>query len=148
MHKNFIWQAFLLLVGVATVWYTVSAVTRYYVYSHLTRSTEASSLNWTIHEKNEDGYFIEGDYRFNVAEKQFEGRTSWPDQLYLNRLGAEHGVAEFSQRPWVVWYDPAYPERSTLDKSFPFKETLYAALLWLLFLYFIWLGFYVARYKT
>ena len=148
MHKNLIWQAFLLVILAASLWYSAIAVYKYYNYSHLEAKTAVSSIDWEIEEQSEEKYLIKGNYSFEFKGHSFSGTSDMTDMNYWNRWAAEQGVKEHSQKKWNVWFDPHDPHHSSLQKNFPIKECITAVFLWGLLLYFLWLGFYVARFKT
>ncbi len=149
MHKNFIWQAFLCFVLVVTLYYSGVAMYRYHIYTHLTaQATASNAIHWTVQQHANDDFFLQAEYIFKVGDKAYQGTTAWPNEHYLNRWAAEQAIADFSLQHQDVWYDPADPAYSSLQKDFPFKECLSAFVLWGLLLYFFWLGYYVAKFKT
>jgi hypothetical protein len=148
MHKNLLWQAFLVVVLITTLVYSGIAAYRYFNYSRLTAFAQASTLKWNIQELTDEEFIIEGDYTFGVNNKTYRGKTSWPREPYRNDYAAEKAIEEFSSQNWKIWYDPSNPDHSSLQKKFPLKESISAAFLWALFLYFLWLGYYVNKFKT
>jgi hypothetical protein len=148
MHKNLFWQAFLLLIFTAALSYTAIASYRYYSYSHLTEKTSPLSLVWDIQELSSDKFIIEATYQISVKEKFFSGKTSWKNDFYLNQWATQKAIEENSTRDWIAWYDPLNPSHNSLQKNFPLKECLTAIFLWVLFFYFLGIGYYVAKFKT
>ena len=61
MHKNLIWQAFLLVILAASLWYSAIALYRYYNYSHLEAKTPVSSIDWEIEEQSEEKFLVKGN---------------------------------------------------------------------------------------
>jgi len=146
MHKNLLWQAFLAVVFLITLWYTGTAAYRYYFYSRLTERAPLVSIQWNVKEKASDQYIIEASYRFSLGNESYFGTTTWPNDTFRNSWAAEMAIKqEYSQKPWKIWFDPSNPNHSSLQKRFPFKESISAGFLWILFFYFFWLGFYVAK---
>lgn len=127
--------------------YTAVALYRYYNYSILTAKTEATSTKWTIQEKADDEFLLVSHYQFDVNGKIVVGETVFKDEVYRNSWAAEQDIAKYTLRKWDVWYSPRNPDDSTLQKNFPLKEVLSAGFLWCLLLYFLWLGYYVSRFK-
>lgn len=148
MHSNVIYRAFLLAASFVTLWYSGNAFYKYYNYSRLTAQTTLSSSNWHIHEVAEDEFYLEANYTFSNNQKIYAGQTSWPREFYRNQWAAEKDIPYFQKHRNIVWFNPANPHHSSLQKSFPLKECISAALLWGLLLYFIWIGFYVNKFKT
>lgn len=148
MHKNFIWQAFLLIIFLTTLWYTVVAGFRYYAYVRLTQQTALEDIEWHIEEVSEEDYVLTANYKFKIDSQSFSGSTSWTKMPYRNRYSADRAKEERAAQEWRVWFDPSSPEHSSLQKDFPLKESVSATFLWGLLLYFLWLGFYVARFRA
>lgn len=148
MHKNYLWQAFLTVVVAATLWYTLSAIYAYYSYSHLKAQASPSTLDWEIVQKSDEDYPVKASYTFEFNNKSYPGSTTFTDTPYRNHWSAEQAVKELSQRKWKIWYDPQNPHHSSLEKKFPFKAVISAVFLCGLILYFLWLGFYVAKFKS
>ncbi|MEI8365335.1 MAG: hypothetical protein WCF65_02860 [Parachlamydiaceae bacterium] len=148
MHRNFLWQAFLGIVALATLWYSCIAAYRYYSYSRLDGHAETSTISWIIEEHATDTFTLKANYQFTANQAVHHGTTRYPDDNYLNQWAAEQAAKSNTKHPWTVWYDQSHPDTSSLQKNFPFKECLSAIILWGLLLYFLWLGFYVSRYKS
>ncbi len=149
MHNNFLWQAFLVVVLLVTLAYSGIALYHYYAYSHLTAQTDdISAMHWQIQEKSDTAFVVKADYTFTIQQQAFEGSTAWTKEPYLNRYAAEQAIKLMTGEHWQVWYDQHNPHRSSLQKQFPIKECLSALFLWVLLLYFVWLGYYVAKFKT
>ena len=148
MHKNFVWQAFLFVILAATLWYSAIALYSYYSHSHLEVQTPVSSMAWEIEEKSDESYLVKGIYHFEFKGNSYPGSTTMTDMIYRNQWAAEQAIKELSDKNWKVWFDPQDPGHSSLQKNFPYKECITAIFLWGLFFYFLWLGFYVARFKT
>jgi hypothetical protein len=148
MHKNFLWQAFLLVIIAISLWYTISAIYLYDSYAHLKILTTTSSIQWEAEEHAEDRFILKANYIFVYKGKFYHGSTSLEDTAYRNLWAAEKTIKELTNSNLKVWFDPENPNHSSLQKKFPLKESIYAAFLWGLILYFLWLGFYVARFKN
>lgn len=149
MHKNLLWQAFLTVVLLVALGYSGIALYHYYAYARLTvHTTSITSMQWQIQEKADDEYILKTDYVFNVGEQAFQGSTLWPREPYRNRYAAEQIIKARSGEHWQVWYDEKDPRHSSLEKHFPLKECLSAIFLWGLLFYFVWLGYYVAKFKN
>lgn len=148
MHKNLLWQAFMVIVFCVCLGYSGVTLYRYYSYSHLQAKTPTISTEWHIQEKADDVFLVSAEYGFQVGKTVYKGIYEWNKEPYLNRYAAEDGIKTMSSQPWQVWYDPANPAHSSLAKHFPLKEVISTIFLWALFLYFLWLGFYVAKFKN
>lgn len=148
MHKNPLWQAFLFVIIVIALWYTITAIYLYFSYAHLKTQTTTSSIQWETEEHAEDSVVMAANYTFEYKGKSYPGRTSLEETPYRSQWAAEEAIKELAHSNRKVWFDPENPNRSSLQKKFPFKESIYAAFLWGIILYFLWLGFYVARFKN
>jgi len=147
MHKNFIWQAFLFVAAAIALWFTITAVYHYYSYKNLNTQTLTSSLQWEVEEKSEEAFVLKAFYQFEFQGKSYPGNTVFEDTPYRNQWAAEEAIKEISNQNLKVWFDPQDPQHSSLQKKFPYKDSVYAIMLWGLILYFFWLGFYVTKFK-
>lgn len=148
MHKNLFWQAFLVVVFSVALWHTGIALYSYYHYAHLKAKIAVTSIDWQIEEKSDENYFLKAFYQYDFRGKSFSGNTVFSEDAYRNHWAAEQAIKEFSSENWKVWFDPQDPAYSSLQKKFPFKEWVSAAILWALTLYFLWLGYYITRFKN
>jgi hypothetical protein len=146
MHKNILWKAFLAAIFVTTLWYTIVAVYRYNDYSSLQTQAPVTEIQWQTIEDSSESFSLQAHYRYEFNGKSFTGSSPWKE-VYRNSWAAEQDIKEFSKVKWKVWIDPNHPDHSSLQKYFPFKECISSALLWGIFLYFLSLGFYVAKIK-
>lgn len=147
MHKNPFWIALLLLFALITAWFSLEALYRLYEYAILSKESAAKVNEWSIREAGPESYKLAADYSFSVNEQTFDGTTIFNDWNYRNPWGAQAVLKEREARAWTAWYNPSNPHHSSLQKRFPLKECVSAGILWGLLLYFLWLGFYVVRYR-
>jgi len=148
MHSNLIWRAFLCVLFMITLWYSGVAVYRYYSYIRLDEQTFASSVEWRVKELAGDEYILAAAYSYQVDHEPYSGHYDWVDDIYRNEYAAEQQLQEFSSQKWRVWVDSNSPSYSSLQKNIPFKECISAMVLWGILLYFLWLGYYIAKFKT
>lgn len=148
MHKNKLWLFLLVMVGLSALWYTGIAGYRYYMYSRLDTQTHPASMSWKIAAHSADNYTLVADYQFAADGTTFSGSMDFLDDIFLNELAAEKGIESNKKLPWKVWYYSENPNHSSLQKDFPFKQYIYALILWGIWLYFLWLGFYVTKFKV
>lgn len=148
MHQNLLWQALLGILFLCTLWYTASATYQYLSYTKLTSQKVPTTIQWSIEKKSEDKFILEAHYQFTTEEKSFSGTTNWQEEPYRNQWGAERAIKENLKKNWLIWYDKKNPQHSSLKKHFPFKEIISAVFLWILFLYFLWIGYYATTFKS
>ncbi len=140
MHKNPAWLAFLAVVGLCTLWYTVTAVLAVQQYLAESATAMATERHWTIEEVDSDFFLPHLSYHYHVGNAVYNGKTTLPRPAARNAEGAQDLIRSLEKEPWTVWYDPSHPERSSLQKSLPIKECLSAATLLGVFVYLVWLG--------
>lgn len=145
MHKNLLWLTFLGSIIVVTLWFCGIAALELYKYSMLKNQAPVKTIFWTVKTIDEDLYHPHAEYSYLVKEKEYKTEETVKNLYYRNKSAAEEGVENLNQKQWEVWYDPKYPSYSSLDKSFPLKETLSAGVLIGVTLYFLGLGYYVGH---
>jgi hypothetical protein len=143
MHSNRYWLILLTCLAAAVCWKSGEALYRLFSYYRLTAHTQGRVTGWSVVPLSEEFYLLQAHYRFRVGEKEFEGDNRFQDDPYLNAWSAEKDIKKKELTEVQVWYSSRNPLISTLQKKFPLKECLSASALWILFLYFIWLGYYV-----
>lgn len=148
MHPNRYWLVFLAIVAAAVCWKSGVALYRLYGYYRLTARTEGNFSDWSVVRKSEENYVLKTHYTFQAGQRTYESEYEFSDQPFLNAWGAEQAIKRGKPARGDVWYSSSNPRISSLQKNYPLKECLSAALLWGLLCYFIWLGYYVASYGT
>jgi hypothetical protein len=144
MYRNPFWMLFLSLVLIGILGYTGCTLVKVWRYVRLDRQTAVHEIQWSVLALSDEAFVPLASYSFLVQGKNYQGETRW-NETYLNQWTAQEAITRLQQSPPQVWYDSSDPEISSLQKHFPIKQSLYAALLWLLGLYFIGLGYYVNR---
>lgn len=148
MHNNRFWLGFLTFCTAVTLWYSGNALYKMYHYSRLTAQTSVQDTKWSVQKISDEMFVLKSAYVFAVNGKAYAGATKFEHDYYRNQWGAEQAIAAFTKTYNRVWYSPSNPDYSSLQKSFPTKECISAAILVALLLYFFWLGFYVVRYQN
>jgi len=143
MHKNPLWISFIAIFSLILLWYSYDAGTKWWAYHATTATTIAENVEFTVKEESSDKFFIHGTYTFNVDGKQWHGESSLLQSMYRNHIAANEIVPDLEKKQWTVWYSPTNPKYSTLQKTYPFKECLYAGVLWALLIYFLYIGWRV-----
>ncbi len=144
MNRNSYWFSYILLMLIVVLSYTGFTFFKIYEYSRLTQEVTPHSIHWAINKIAEDDYTLESVYGFLWNNKNYNGNTS-EGIHYLNAWASQEALERINQKTFTVWFDPHEPSFSTLDRSFPLKYAIYAGLLWLLFIYFIWLGYSIKK---
>lgn len=148
-HNNRFWQIFLVLIGCIVLWYTSIAAYKIYQYYRLNAHAEASSVAWSVKNETDDSHFLVARYRFSPSQNaSFEGSTVFTSPIFWNSWAAEQAIKDYSVKSWTVWFAQNDPAFSTLQKYFPVKEALSAIAVWGILLYFLWLDWYVAKFRS
>lgn len=145
MHRNPYWLFFIIAITLAVIGYSGYTAFKLYQYTQLTYQVPTSQLEWSVMPLEEDKFTLQAHYHYCFQKSCYEGKTNWQEQ-YLNAWTAQEAIQRLSTKPWKVWIDPTAPHVSNLQKIFPFKQVIYTILLWLLLIYFIELGRYIAKY--
>jgi hypothetical protein len=117
-------------------YFSVRAGTAAIDYAALKEKAPASILRWEIKERK--GKFpITGFYSFEAGGKSWRGATQFAEPWNLNEASAIAAVKEKAKQNWMVWYSPADPSRSALEKEFPKGLLVRLLLCYSVFFYFI-----------
>jgi len=147
MHKNYIWLALIATIVCIALYFSGVTLYKIYRYTTLTATTSTHEVEWSVKKLAEDRYALKAKYSYDINDKTQRGESLLTRIIYRNGWAAKQALKEKENQKVVVWYSPQKISYSTLQKSFPIKESVYCGILWVLFIYFIWLGFYVGRKK-
>lgn len=142
MHRNPFWIFFLSSLSLGILCYTFYTSWHWWQFIRLDASTSAEETQWAVVALDDEQFAAFTRYRFRANGKNYEGQIVW-QETYLNPATAQEAVTRLLQAPIFVWFDASFPEISSLHKELPLKEMIYTALLWILWLYFLGLGYYV-----
>lgn len=144
MKRSPMLTALLLTLAAAAIWFSGTAMFYQFKYHQLDANASATITKWSVHPISEEQYQIIAVYHFPYKTDVIDGETAFTPYV-RNPYTAEQYIKENSHLKWTVWYNSANPHQSSLQKRFPVKECLYAATLWGIFIYFVWLGNYVSK---
>jgi hypothetical protein len=119
------------------------------VFKHIYRNVDLSAqaplseVEWKVNEVNDEKYTLSVDYAFDVEGKHYSGSEEWQGESFKNPYAAESFAKEQKNEITQVWYEPAHPENSSVQKYFPTKRAIYFFILLFLLNYFL---FAVSRY--
>ena len=145
MHKNGIWLALLTLVTFITLWFSWGAVRELLAYRKYSGATEATITDWSVVQLNEEAFGVRVAYTYRVDHHLYHGESLLTATKMRNPWAAEEAITQYEKQHWTAWYNPDNLGDATLTRVFPTKSLISALLLWLLTLYFFWLGGYVSR---
>jgi len=120
MKRQDFFFACLVLAGLIPAGYfSILAASSIADYCSRSESAEARILRWEINEMK-GKYPIKGYYSFEVKGAAWSGSTRLGEPWHLNEPAAIASLQEMAKRKWAVWYDPANPSLSSLEKNFPY----------------------------
>lgn len=142
MYRNLVWLIFILIVAAIAFWFIIKAGCDVYDYFQLSAKAPATIEQWSVKEVKADRFAIVAHYFFEYQGKNYHGEGQVGD-FYPNPWAAQEAKKRFALQHWDVWLNQKHPDRSVLEKHFPFKKAISAIVLIILTLYFLILGFYV-----
>ncbi len=141
MHRNPLWIFFLSLMMLSIAVYSIRTSYQLWQYLRLDKQISAQHIQWSVAALSDEEFAPLARYQFNLKGTIYEGETLWKE-TYLNQSTAQEAILRLSSSSPSIWYDSSSPYLSSLQKNFPFKESIYTLLLWILGLYFLGLGYY------
>ena len=145
MHKNRFWLFFLVFISLSVLWFTAKSIPKFYSYYVLTETTQPEKVEWFIHQKGSDRYFLAANFTFLVKGEERSGNTKFNKPILRNQTAADKFKGIFEEKNWTVWYAPKNNKQSTLEKVFPFKDLTYLLILWGVLIYYIRIGINVGK---
>lgn len=147
MHDNKAWFLFLALITLAMAWFTWNTVGKTREFFLLSEKTEAENITWSVLKKDEEKYLLSAEYSFQAGDRQITKKETASKPVYPNPWAAEQAARKERTKNRRVWYSKNSSEHASLFKEFPTKELISAAILWALWIYFLWLGYYVGKFS-
>lgn len=135
MKKRFISLFLISLSLFVFIWTSLFVVISLKKYFYLNKRTMATVFSWNIVQKKEK-FIICADYFYKVGNKKFGGKTYFKNR-YLNYFSAFDTLNKLSKKDWYAFYASKNNESSNLEKIFPLKNIIYAAISFFIFVYFI-----------
>lgn len=142
MHSNPYWLIFLGLIFLCIVGYALLTAIKLWEFFRLDQSTRPQGIEWSVDPLGDDAFAPLAHYRYLVKGKVYQGQTRLKE-TYLNEWAAQEAISRHSHSPLTVWFDSSSPEISSLQKQFPLKAAFSTLFLWILGIYFAFLGYYV-----
>lgn len=147
MHKNQVWIAFLAVIALIVFWFSSLTLYKVYTYYSLSGQIPATQTEWKLEKLAEDRYALAAHYSYTVRGKDYKGETILRNRIFRNPFPAEEAIKKLKGKKWVIWYTPKMPAHSAIRKAFPLKELAYTGVMWVILIYFIWLGTYISKRK-
>ncbi len=133
------WIGIFSLLLVVFLFFFVKAGKQVGEYLSLNTQTRALVENWQIIRKAEDSFAIEVSYQFYVKDREFVGKTEFIKPYFPNEESARKAIQKLSLQPWAVFFHKENPEKSSLQRKFPFQGCIHAFLVLGLLVYFVFL---------
>ena len=145
MHKNRLFLILLTALVLLSLWYTIDAIQHSFEYKKLSAKAKIDEINWSVKQLGSDRFIPLGHYQFSAKETIYSGNSELSRPVYRNAWAIEQSFSDLSGQYKFVWYNPKDPSHNSLQKRFPTRECVSAFVLWVIFLYFLGLGYYVGR---
>ncbi len=145
MYRKAIWILFILVVALVAIWFIIRASYDLYDYLQLNVRAEVAVDRWQVQEIKSDQFAVVAHYVYAYQGKNYMGQGQ-VGGIYPNPWAANEAKTRFAKQKWSAWLDPGHPDKSVIEKYFPIKRTLSAAVLLLLVFYFFILAVYM-RFK-
>ena len=140
--KNSIWIIFLALVTLLALWFIVKSTLAVVAYFHYSVQVPVHIEKWTVEEIKADQFALRAHYTYTFNDRVYQD-SGWVGSRYPNPWAANQGLKQTEQVSREVWINPRHPEKSLIEKKFPYKKAFSAAIIVALCIYFIILGTYV-----
>lgn len=146
MDQNKLWTYFLGAFTCLAIIYSLVAFMNGYRYVRLNQQAPIQTIQWAVVPAKRGKFLLEGNYRFQLDQKIFQGKTILDGPLYWNEWSALSSIQEVSEQYPLVWYQNNAPTHSSLVKLFPWKSLGTAFFMWGLLLYFYYIKAKVKAY--
>ena len=140
-------RMFFIGVAVFTLWFVGKGSYELWGYLRLNATVPAQTQGWWVEQVNGTKYQIGVTYSYEVQGQHYEAKTIFKEPVFLNCQSAEQDLEKWSSYTYRAWYDMSKPQISSLQKIFPLKSCLYAALTLAVFLYLNYKLFRAERLK-
>ncbi len=117
------------------------------IWQYISLNTSSSALvtDWEILQKGDSSFAVKASYEFTSLQNlPYKGSTEFAKPYFLNATAAEAAVAKLKSEKWEVFYQRKNPNKSSLQRFFPFLSSIHSFLAVGVFIYFIllrrWLG--------
>jgi hypothetical protein len=121
--------------------YSYPVIKALYRNAFLTAEASPKVMDWSVRKLDSETWAIGLKYKFAAAGQSYENEEIFQGETFKNPYKAQDSLQVLKEKTWTVWYMPKHPSFSTVERYFPLKRTVYAAILTFLF---VW-GLYIAR---
>lgn len=124
----------------ATLAYSSFTLVLYWEYVRLDKQAPLDQVAWAVESKDDEVHQLKATYQYRVGTTEYAGEYLFKKPVFINSLGAEHAIGDFSGKFHNAWLSSTDPTHSALEKNYPLKELISAAVLWCIVVYFITLS--------
>lgn len=142
MRRNTVWLVILIVIVTLALWFVIRAGFGVMAYYQLSVHVPTSVERWSVKELSSDQFAVMAHYTYEYQGKTYQG-SSQVGASYPNPWAASRAQKLFASEQWPAWINPKHPERPLLEKKFPYKRTISAAILIGLLIYFAILSSFV-----
>jgi len=139
-------QLLLSLLGICTVIYSAFALWDYLQFTEWDTKVPLQAIKWEIISKDVDSHTFKANYSYHFNGKDYHKAYVFKKPVFVNLLGAEHALNDFSKDYTTTWISLNHPESSSLQKTYPLKELISTGILWVIFCYFLLLPLFANRF--
>lgn len=101
---------------------------------------------WHVEKIGQGKYTIQATYHFQLEGQPYQHSSLVDTEVFRNESAANQALQPLQNiASWQAWYQAGRPENSSLEHSFPLKEMLSFSLLFAIGIYFLGIGYFVAR---
>jgi hypothetical protein len=137
---SILWKLFLGAIAGVALFFSAEALTKVSYYVSLDKKAKAHVTHWEVREKGDEAFAIVGEYTFSLRGKELTGETEFAEPYFLNEISAKKAVEKLKTESWTVFFSGKNPEKSSLQRFFPFLTCIRAFLVLGVFVYFLFLG--------
>jgi hypothetical protein len=142
MLRNAVWLTLLLIVALFGLWFIIGAGYSLYSYYQFSLRVPTTLEKWSVKEVKSDKFAVIAHYSFEYENKNYHA-TGQVGDFYPNPWAAKRAEEQLTHEKWPAWINPNNPNQSVLEKKFPYKKVISAAVLIGLFIYFFILSSYI-----
>ena len=122
-------KALFIIIGLSAIWFCSVAGGALYSYIRLDRQAPAKVTSWKLIEYSPSKVALEASYTFFAEEKEQKGQVIFSKPYYLNLPSAQKAIEQKSHESWKAWYSHRNPEKSSLERFFPYKKCFNALII-------------------
>jgi hypothetical protein len=143
--KITIWKVLFSLAAIVTLWFSVKVGKQLQSYYAFSQKISIEVEDWGSSEVGKNQFGVRANYIYKVGEQQYGGTHVFTTPVFMNAEVIDQQLHKWQGLTWEAWYNPAHPEKSSLQHNFPVKASVQALLALGILLYFAWLRFYIEK---